>query len=215
MARHQAGRSRFRRATARLLQLRLSVPHFLHCQTHFGILLRHILNVYRSSTRESHDCHSHRMSIRRVSIQSFLYGYVGGWLRGRRQRWVEENFRDCKRVLDIGGVPDTWTGSRFAEDVTLLNVLPKPAICPLPYVQADARSAPFADRTFDLAFSNSASSTQADWPISSDLPAKCCALVDISIARRRIAGFRSNRTTWLCSYTGCRKHGSQLACIAG
>jgi hypothetical protein len=91
-----------------------------------------------------------------MSIYSFLYGYVGGWSRGRRQRWVEENFSDCRRVLDIGGMPGTWTNSRFAEDVTLLNVLPKPAICQLPYVQADARAAPFADRTFDLAFSNSA-----------------------------------------------------------
>ncbi len=91
-----------------------------------------------------------------MSIHSFLYGYVGGWLRSRRRRWVEENFSDCRRVLDVGGMPGTWTNSRLAEDVTLLNVLPKPAVCPLPYVQADARAAPFADRTFDLAFSNSA-----------------------------------------------------------
>jgi len=91
-----------------------------------------------------------------MSIHAFLYGSVGGWLRGRRQRWVEENFRDCRRVLDIGGVPGTWTNSHFAEEVILLNVLPKPALCPLPYVQADARATPFADRTFDLAFSNSA-----------------------------------------------------------
>ena len=93
-----------------------------------------------------------------MSIHSFLYGYVGGWLRGRRQRWVEKNFTDCRRVIDIGGAPGTWADSPLAIDVTLLNVLPKSAICPLPfpYVQADARAVPFADLTFDLAFSNSA-----------------------------------------------------------
>jgi hypothetical protein len=90
-----------------------------------------------------------------VSIHSFFYGCIGGWLRGRRQRWVEEIFDDCTRVLDFGGVPGTWADSRFAEDVTLLNVLPKPAFYPFPYLQADARAAPFAARTFDLVFSNS------------------------------------------------------------
>src|SRR5271157_733622 len=91
-----------------------------------------------------------------MTIHAFLYDCVGGWLRCRRQRWVEETFSDCGRVLDIGGMPGTWTNSRFKEDVTLLNILPKPVICPIKYVQADARAAPFADRTFGLAFSNSA-----------------------------------------------------------
>jgi hypothetical protein len=91
-----------------------------------------------------------------VPIHSFLYDYVGGWLRGRRQRWVEENFSRCRSVLDIGGMPGAWVNSRFAENVILLNVLPKPATCPFLYVQADARAVPFADCTFDLAFSNSA-----------------------------------------------------------
>ena len=88
-------------------------------------------------------------------INSILYGSIGGWCRGRRQRWVEDIFHDCRRVLDVGGVPGTWTKSRFAKGVVLLNILPKSTVCQFPYVQADARAIPFADHSFELAFSNS------------------------------------------------------------
>lgn len=92
-----------------------------------------------------------------MPLHKFLYYSIGGRLRARRQRWVKGQFGPCPRVLDIGGLPATWTGedSRFAEHVTVLNTFPKPPACCLDYVRADGRSLPFESAAFDLAFSNS------------------------------------------------------------
>ncbi len=64
---------------------------------------------------------------------------------------------DGTTVLDVGGTPDTWTGLKARPRVTLLN-MPRAGVgrddgfdC----VGADGCRLPFADRTFDVVFSNS------------------------------------------------------------
>ena len=61
------------------------------------------------------------------------------------------------RILDVGGSPDTWRFLPFAPKVTLLNI-------PMSihgrddafvWVAGDGCALPFADRAFDIVFSNS------------------------------------------------------------
>ncbi|MBV8808443.1 MAG: methyltransferase domain-containing protein [Acidobacteriaceae bacterium] len=61
------------------------------------------------------------------------------------------------RVLDVGGSPDIWETASVAPQVTILN-LPS-ALGPqrpgLLAVAGDGRMLPFADKSFDIVFSNS------------------------------------------------------------
>jgi hypothetical protein len=65
------------------------------------------------------------------------------------------------RVLDLGGTPYFWqlaAGLNLpVPEVTVVNLLPPPGALPprLHWVQADATRVPFADASFDVAFSNS------------------------------------------------------------
>lgn len=87
-----------------------------------------------------------------------IYRVVGGYFRRKRLRWVVEEFRDCRNIVDFGGRVDMWRGIHFAELTTIVNVEPPPENVPatLTYVQGDARHTDLTDRAFDLAFSNSA-----------------------------------------------------------
>ena len=72
------------------------------------------------------------------------------------------------RILDIGGEPDTWireSGHRIDCHVTQINLRPKPAPegSPITAVEGDATALPFADNSFDLAFSNSVIEHVGGW----------------------------------------------------
>jgi SAM-dependent methyltransferase len=61
------------------------------------------------------------------------------------------------RVLDVGGTPDIW---RLAPVMPRLIVLNHPraereALSEVPVVFGDGRALPFADKSFDVVFSNS------------------------------------------------------------
>lgn len=63
------------------------------------------------------------------------------------------------RVLDVGGMPYFW---KLAAElglprprVTIVNVLSRPAGAACDWVQADGRTLPFADNSFDVVFCNS------------------------------------------------------------
>jgi hypothetical protein len=74
------------------------------------------------------------------------------------------------RVLDIGGAPNTWIAeshydSKFS--ITLVNLrFPDPAVLTdrrFAAVEGDATNLPFADASFDIAFSNSVLEHMTDW----------------------------------------------------
>ncbi len=73
-----------------------------------------------------------------------------------------------ERVLDIGGTEQTWTtesGSNTDFPVTLLNLrmYDSPRQSRFRLMQGDATSLPFADNSFDLAFSNSVIEHLGTW----------------------------------------------------
>jgi hypothetical protein len=97
------------------------------------------------------------------------------WLAGWTQR-AQKSFRvkrmrrfgaafalaDCRRVLDIGGTPEIWKLLAVPETtrIVLLN-MPRAdesrqsTAAGLEYVHGDGCHLPFADQSFDIAFSNS------------------------------------------------------------
>ena len=99
-----------------------------------------------------------------------LYDHV--FIRFRRQRmnrfFALVSPSPEARVLDIGGTPQTWSsesGSHAAFPVTLINVRSSGQIQGRRFtsVQGDATRLPFADNTFDIAFSNSVIEHVGTW----------------------------------------------------
>lgn len=66
------------------------------------------------------------------------------------------DYASCKTILDFGGGRNTWEVLGRSSGVTILNVLPPKDTGSFTYVQASACDVPFPDKSFDLAFSNSA-----------------------------------------------------------
>ena len=79
-------------------------------------------------------------------------------LRARRQQlFIREMAPQlATRILDVGGTERAWRGLPFARRVVILNLVrtdEETGLCP--FVFGDALAMPFADRAFDLVFSNS------------------------------------------------------------
>ncbi len=90
-----------------------------------------------------------------------LYAPISGYFRSKRYERFLAAFPPC-RVLDFGGSAQTWSAMpRF--DVTLLNLDASISRSGLKFAVADACEAPFGDRSFDLAFSNSVIEHVGDW----------------------------------------------------
>ncbi|MDR3793159.1 MAG: class I SAM-dependent methyltransferase [Terracidiphilus sp.] len=99
------------------------------------------------------------------------------FVRFRRKR-MQRFFSTFKltpgmRVLDIGGEPDTWmreSGQPIGFHVTQINMHPKPAPAgsPIETVEGDATALPFADNSYDLAFSNSVIEHVGGWEKQQD-----------------------------------------------
>jgi hypothetical protein len=83
-----------------------------------------------------------------------------GHFRRRRldQFLARVGIDETTRVLDVGGTPHLWQLMPLRPRVTLLNQMSTPP-WPLPpgfaYVQGDGCNLPYADREYDLVFSNS------------------------------------------------------------
>jgi hypothetical protein len=99
-----------------------------------------------------------------------LYGNV--FIHFRRRRMNRFFALVCPspeaRVLDIGGTPQTWSiesGCHAAFPVTLINIRSNGRIegCRFTSVEGDATRLPFADNTFDIAFSNSVIEHVGTW----------------------------------------------------
>ena len=96
---------------------------------------------------------------RHVNIHQ-LYAIAQPLFRGRRHKLFLERLQPSRgeRVLDVGGYPDFWRTFPCPADITCLNLEPTERIDALggvSYVQGDARRLAFADREFDIVFSNS------------------------------------------------------------
>src|SRR5579885_1314509 len=96
---------------------------------------------------------AHRRALLLVSrAQSRIMGYF----RRRRHEWLARDFAGCRTVIDIGGRETMWYTVPFSPQVTIVNPEPVAPLQPgFEYVAGDGRSLNFADRSFDLAFSNS------------------------------------------------------------
>lgn len=91
-----------------------------------------------------------------------LYGLIQPYFRGKRMQFFLDRFRPTAstRILDVGGYVFNWEGVVPIESpITILNVTAPPATKPIPprftCCVADGRELPFADQSFDLAYSNS------------------------------------------------------------
>ena len=92
------------------------------------------------------------------------------WFRRRRMRLFYARFTPTAetRVLDIGGAPNTWTAESRYEQVFPVTLVNLRFHAPLKYprftrVDGDATDLPFADKSFDIAFSNSVIEHMFTW----------------------------------------------------
>jgi len=92
--------------------------------------------------------------------------------RRRRMEWFYATFRPTEqtRLLDIGGAPNTWLAESNPDlrfPVTLVNLrFPDPKVqsdSRFTPVNGDATDLPFADASFDIAFSNSVIEHMTTW----------------------------------------------------
>ena len=92
--------------------------------------------------------------------------------RRRRMEWFYATFRPTEqtRLLDIGGAPNTWLAESNPDlrfPVTLVNLrFPDPKVqsdSRFTPVNGDATDLPFADASFDIAFSNSVIEHLGTW----------------------------------------------------
>jgi len=96
----------------------------------------------------------------RLNIYS-IYRNVQPYFRTRRWQLFTRSFSTSPEtnILDVGGYPANWDGVDVSGQITVVNVdTPRPEETRggrITCIQADARSLPFADRSFDIVFSNS------------------------------------------------------------
>lgn len=68
------------------------------------------------------------------------------------------------RVLDVGGTMHIWTFAPVKPKLTIVNIVPpEEPVSGAEWVVADGRNLPFADREFDIAFSNSVIEHVGTW----------------------------------------------------
>lgn len=84
---------------------------------------------------------------------------VRRFFRSRRFRGFAERYSSCRTIADIGGGHSIWGCIGRKEGVVIINVWApekRDERGDLPFVVGDGRKLPLADKSVDLAFSNSA-----------------------------------------------------------
>lgn len=81
---------------------------------------------------------------------------IRAYFQKKRFKNFISDYASCKTILDVGGGRQTWNVLGRSSGVTILNILPPEDTDGFTYVQASACDIPFPDKSFDLAFSNSA-----------------------------------------------------------
>jgi hypothetical protein len=97
-----------------------------------------------------------------------LYGWLSPWFRERRLRRLHALLGRLDTVLDVGGYPWCWNDPLVPrERITLLNLEIRPDIRAaaqgFQLQQGDGCALPYADRAFDLLFSNSVIEHVGSW----------------------------------------------------
>lgn len=78
------------------------------------------------------------------------------FFRGRRFKDFNAEYGSCRSVVDFGGEHHLWEIIGRRDDVTFINVRIPADHNGFRYVMGSGCAVPFADKSFDLAFSNSA-----------------------------------------------------------
>lgn len=78
------------------------------------------------------------------------------FFRKRRFKDFVKDYRDCQTILDVGGAYDMWPMVGRSDGVVILNIEKPAQTGGFQYVLGSGCALPFATKSFDLAFSNSA-----------------------------------------------------------
>lgn len=78
------------------------------------------------------------------------------FFRSRRFKNFVKEYKSCQTILDVGGAHYMWPQIGRVEGVTIINVDFAETPAGYTYVLGSGCQLPFADKSFDLAFSNSA-----------------------------------------------------------
>jgi len=81
---------------------------------------------------------------------------VRRFFRRRRLKNFVKEYRECQTILDVGGAYDMWPMAGRREGIIILNIEPPQQTGGFDTVVGSGCELPFADRSFDLVFSNSA-----------------------------------------------------------
>jgi ubiquinone/menaquinone biosynthesis C-methylase UbiE len=81
---------------------------------------------------------------------------VRKYFRKRRFKNFASDYESCKTILDVGGQHYTWPIIGRTEGVTILNIVLPEDKGGFNYVLGSGCELPYQDKSFDLAFSNSA-----------------------------------------------------------
>jgi hypothetical protein len=91
-----------------------------------------------------------------ISNPYYFQEPVRKFFRQRRFRGFLQTYSSCRTIIDVGGDPSLWDLIGRKQGVIVVNVWVANERGDLPYVLGDGRKLPFADKSVDLAFSNSA-----------------------------------------------------------
>jgi len=87
-----------------------------------------------------------------ISLQTPLRNFF----RRRRFKNFSSDYSNIGTILDVGGEHEMWSLIGRSEGITLLNIRVPKETGGFHYVEGSGCALPFADKSFDLAFSNSA-----------------------------------------------------------
>lgn len=101
----------------------------------------------------------------RATILQFFYRLFDFLFRNARNKLFINVMEVTSKttVLDVGGTPEFWRKMPVTPQVTLLNVSNAPRDCEFAYVRGSACKLPFADKSFDIVFSNSMIEHLGSW----------------------------------------------------
>jgi len=81
---------------------------------------------------------------------------VRKYFRKRRFKNFISDYQSCRTILDVGGAHYTWDIIGRSESVAIINIELPEDTGGFKYILGSGCEMPFANRSFDLAFSNSA-----------------------------------------------------------
>jgi ubiquinone/menaquinone biosynthesis C-methylase UbiE len=78
------------------------------------------------------------------------------YFRKRRFKTFVSDYQACQTILDVGGDHNMWPSVGRTEGITIINIRVPQDTGSFKYIAGSGCDMPFEDKSFDLAFSNSA-----------------------------------------------------------